>query len=166
MLGNQIVENESSHKEVTRELKAIMFDYIIKVNSRYRANEFTSSQLTKMVMTSCKIEKTRFSLIHRLVKETLKEWQEQGLCTHVSCTKYSRCRKTKDTYRIKPQGIEEFKKRAIEETIRTINEGKPNEQAIMKTRGMIIKDKLDEIASNFNATTKNQENDLEIARKV
>ncbi len=151
MTEKQVKNKESAYETVVPETKAIIFDYIIKVNSRYRANEFTSSQLAKRVITTTEVEKTRFPIVHRVVKETLREWEEQGLCTHISCTKYSRCRKTKDTYRFKTQGIKEIKKQAIEETIKTIGKGELNGSPIMRSREMIIKDRLEELVNSVSS---------------
>lgn len=148
MTEKQTENKENAHETVAHEIKAIMFDYITKINSRYHANEFTSSQLAKRVMNTTEIEKTRFPIVHRLVKETLREWEEQGLCTHISLTKYSRCRKTKDTYRFKTKGIKEIKEQTIEETIRTVGKGELSESPIMRSREMIIKDRLEELVNN------------------
>jgi hypothetical protein len=162
MQRDQEKSSESAHEQVTKAIRRTMFDYIIRVNSRYRGNEFTSSQLAKKVMSTFQLEKTRFPTIHRLVKESLRTWEEQGLCTHISCTKYSRCRKTKDTYRFKTEGIIEVKRRAIEETIRTISEGNLGLLPVMKTREMIIEDKVEEIINSLTISTKSNQNREEL----
>jgi hypothetical protein len=143
---------EDAQAQARRAIKGIMYDYIIRINSRYRANEFTSSQLAKKIVTTMEVEKTRFPIIHRLVKEILTTWEDQGLCTHISRTKYSRCRKTKDTYRFSSQGIKEIKKQTIEETIRGIGEGELKESPIMRSRETIIKDRLDALLDNLSTT--------------
>jgi hypothetical protein len=152
MQEEEVESKEKAHEEAVHEIKAIMFEYILKVNSRYRANEFTSSQLTKRIMTTMEVEKTRFPILHHLVKETLRTWEDQGLCTHISCTKYSRCRKTKDTYRFSARGIREIKKQTIEETIKTIGEGELSESPIMRSRETIIRDRLEELLNNMSIT--------------
>jgi hypothetical protein len=156
MLDQREARKKTMIEGVASEIGAIMFDYITKVNSRYRANEFTSSQLAKKIMSTYEVKRTMFPTVHRLVKEALRTWQEQGLCTHISCTKYSRCRKTKDTYRFKVEGLAEIKKRAIEETIRKIDQGGSEKSPIMKTREMIINDKLQELLQSMTAATENR----------
>jgi hypothetical protein len=146
---------EDAQAQARCAIKGIMFDYIIRVNSRYRANEFTSSQLTKKIITTMEVEKTRFPIIHRFVKEILRAWEEQGLCTHISRTKYSRCRKTKDTYRFSSQGIKEIKKQTIEETIRGIAEGELKESPIMRSRETIIRDRLEDLLNSLSIVGNN-----------
>lgn len=126
-------------------------EYITKVNSKYRANEFTSSQLAKTIMTAARIGRTGFPIVHRIVKDILRKWEEQGLCTHVSLTKSSRCRKTKDTYRFNVKGLKEIKKQAIEGTIETIERNELKATSIMKTRDSLTKDKLEELLDSMTA---------------
>ncbi len=152
MLEEQTVDKGNDHETLLHEIKTVMADYIIKTNSKYHANEFTSSQLAKRVMAATETEKTRFPIIHHLVKETLRLWDEQGLCTHISRTKYSRCRKTKDTYRFKTQGIQEIKKRAIDETIRAIGKSELSTGPIMRTRDYIIKDRFEDLLNSVAKT--------------
>jgi hypothetical protein len=135
-------------------------EYITKVNSKYRANEFTSSQLAKTAMTMAQIGKTGFPIVHRIVKDVLRTWEEEGLCTHVSLTKYSRCRKTKDTYRFNLKGLKEIKKKAIEETIETIERNEIRATPIMKTRESLIKDKLEELLDSMAAALLKEETDV------
>jgi hypothetical protein len=157
MMETQAESLGTPQATLTHEFKVIILEYVTRVNSRYRANEFTSSQLAKRIMAVTEIEKTRFPIVHRIAKEILGSWEKQGLCIHISCTKYSRCRKTKDTYRFKTQGIREIKKQAIEETIRMINEGEMKESPIMRTREMIVKDRLEHLLDSVTAATKNQQ---------
>jgi hypothetical protein len=91
-------------------------------------------------------------VVHRIVKDILRSWEEQGLCTHISRTKYSRCRKTKDTYRFKTQGMKEIKKQAIEETIRTITNSELTVTPIMRTRDHIVRDRLEELLNSLMKT--------------
>jgi hypothetical protein len=141
-------DKNANYETLVKEFKSIIARYITRVNSRYRGNEFTSSQLAKTVITTAEIEKTRFPIIHRLVKEILNTWEQQDLCAQISRTKYSRCRKTKDTYRFTTQGIREIRKEAIDGTIRRINEGELEESPIMKRRQEIIKDKIEELVDS------------------
>ena len=149
MQRDQEESRESAQEQATKAIRRIMFDYVIKVNSRYRGNEFTSSQLAKKVMLTLEVEKTRFPKIHRLVKESLRTLEEQGLCTRISRTKYSRCRKTKDTYRFSAQGIKEIKMDAIDETIKGMGEGELREFPIMRSRDTIVRDRLEELLSGI-----------------
>jgi DNA-binding PadR family transcriptional regulator len=145
-------EKETHRDEIDREFRAILIEYITKVNSRYRGNEFTSSQLAKTVMTAMETENTRFPIIHRIVKEILRTWEKQGLCTHVTRTKYSRCRKTKDTYRFNSKGLKEIKKQAIEQMIETIEREELKAVPIMRTRQSIILDRLERLIDSISVS--------------
>jgi hypothetical protein len=141
----QTHDNETNRDETVHEFKAVIIEYITRVHSRYRGNEFTSSQLAKTVMTKMDLERTRFPIVHRIVKKILRTWETQGLCTHTTRTKYSRCRKTKDTYRFNIKGLAEIKKQAIEEIIQTIENRETSDSSIMRTRESIIRDKLEQL---------------------
>jgi len=152
MMETQTQNTASDREIVTREFAAIIVDYVTRINSRYRGNEFTSSQLAKNIMTTTELEKTRFPIVHRIVREILRKWEEQALCTHIARTKYSRCRRTKDTYRFNERGLNEIKKRAIDETIETIKKSELRSTPIMRTRELIIKDKLEELLDSVMRT--------------
>jgi hypothetical protein len=144
---------ESAHSLLVDEFETIMVEYITKVSSRYRGNEFTSSQLAKTIVNEGEIGKTRFPIVHRIVKGILSTWEKRGLCTHISTTKYSRCRKTKDTYRFAVNGLKEIKKQAIDGTIRTIEKRELRVTPIMRTRESMAKDRLKELLENIGVTS-------------
>jgi hypothetical protein len=158
MMETQTESLGTPQATLTHEFKVIILEYVTRVNSRYRANEFTSSQLAKNILTVTGIEKTRFAVVHRIVREILRSWEEQGLCAHISRTKYSRCRKTKDTYRFRNQGLREIKKQAIEETIRAIGKSEPTTTPIMRTRDHILRDRLEELLDSVRRTPQQVEN--------
>lgn len=152
-----MMEVQEQNKGTPRELVAqifipIMVEYITRVNSRYRGNEFTSSQLVKIIMTKTESEKTRFPVIHRIVKEILRKWENEGLCTYIARTKYSRCRRTKDTYRFSGKGLVELKKQAIEDTMETIRKSELTTTPIMRARDHIIEDRLEELLNSVMRT--------------
>jgi hypothetical protein len=143
------IEHDSSATELlSQKFSAIIVEYVTKVSSRYRGNEFTSSQLAKTILTRAEIGSTRFPIVHRIVKDILAAWEAQGLCDHIATTKYSRCRKTKDTFRFTKKGLTEIKKQAIEETIRVIKENELTTTPIMRTRDYIIRDTLEELLNS------------------
>lgn len=148
MTETQAKDKEASREALIGRFRSTIVEYITRVNSKYRANEFTSSQLAKTIMTTAQIGKTGFPIVHRIVKDFLRTWDEQGLCTHVSLTKYSRCRKTKDTYRFTEKGLKEIKRQAIVETINTIDKGDLSVMSIMRTRELLIEDKIDQLVSS------------------
>jgi hypothetical protein len=152
MTEAQTQEKDVPQASLNRELTPIMVEYITRTNSRYRGNEFTSSQLAKTVVTATQLEKTRFPVIHRIVKEILREWEDRGLCIRISTTKYSRCRKTKDTYRFTNEGLTELKKQSIEDTMETIGKSELTTTPIMKTRDYIIKDRFEELLNSMMRT--------------
>jgi DNA-binding PadR family transcriptional regulator len=144
---------ESARSPLVDEFETIMVEYITKVSSRYRGNEFTSSQLAKTIVNEERIGKTRFPIVHRIVKCILSTWEKLGLCTHISTTKYSRCRKTKDTYRFTVSGLKEIKRQAIDDTIQTIEKGELRATPIMRTKESIAKDRLEELLENAGMTS-------------
>jgi DNA-binding PadR family transcriptional regulator len=153
-------QNKGTPSElVAREFIPMIVEYITKVNSRYRGNEFTSSQLVKIIMTKTESEKTRFPVIHRFVKEILRKWENEGLCTYITRTKYSRCRRTKDTYRFGDKGLVELKKQAIEDTMETIRKSELTSTPIMRARDHIIKDRLEELLNSAIRTPQQAEDE-------
>jgi DNA-binding PadR family transcriptional regulator len=151
-------QNKGTPSElIAREFISIIVEYITKVNSRYRGNEFTSSQLVKIIMTKTESEKTRFPVIHRFVKEILRKWENEGLCIYITRTKYSRCRRTKDTYRFSDKGLVELKKQAIEGTMETIRKSELTTTPIMRARDHIIEDRLEELLNSVIRTPQQAE---------
>jgi hypothetical protein len=71
------------------------------------------------------------------------------LCTYITRTKYSRCRRTKDTYRFGDKGLVELKKQAIEDTIETIRKSELTTTPIMRARDHIVKDRLEELLNSL-----------------
>ena len=141
-----VTENKKSAQELLiKEFTAIMVEYITKVSSRSRGTEFTSSQLAKTILASAEMERTRFPIVHGIVKDILGTWEEQELCDHIATTKYSRCRKTKDIYRFGMKGLKEIKKRAIEGTIETIEKRELLPTPIMRTRESLVRGRLEEL---------------------
>jgi DNA-binding PadR family transcriptional regulator len=162
--GPKMTEAQMQDKDIPRELLArellpIIVEYITKTNSRYRGNEFTSSQLAKTVVTITQLEKTRFPVIHRIVKEILRKWEDEGICTRIATTKYSRCRKTKDTYRFTNEGLTELKKQSIEDTMETIRKSELTTTPIMRTRDYIVKDRFEELLNSIMRTPQPAEDD-------
>ncbi|MHA1144692.1 MAG: hypothetical protein ACTSRW_08140 [Candidatus Helarchaeota archaeon] len=100
----------------------IMGEYIVSVNSKWRSNDFPSSSLTKTLMKILKKGPTQFPIMHKMVKHVLKKWEEKGICTYLTTTKYARCRKTKVIYRFDEKGFKKIKELIMEKNIEMIKQ--------------------------------------------
>jgi hypothetical protein len=81
------------------------------------------------------------------------------LCTYITRTKYSRCRRTKDTYRFSDRGLVELKKQAIEDTMETIRKSELTAAPIMRARDHIIKDRLEGLLNSVIRTPQQAEDE-------
>ncbi|MFX1487112.1 MAG: hypothetical protein ACFFBS_08490 [Promethearchaeota archaeon] len=120
-------------------INQIILEYITKINSNWHSNVFTSARLARIALERLDDKRTRFPTVHSVVRKTLKNLAEEGLCTYVTTTKLGRCRKTKDVYRFNSSGIRLVKRRLIEESIKGINRGQEFSYGILRTRERTIK---------------------------
>lgn len=139
----------------SRKFENIMMEYIIRTNSRYFSNVFPSTQLAKVVLDKLDEKKTKFPIIHKIIREILKQWEKNNLCIHVTTTKYSKSRtKTKEVYRFHQGGLNELKKEIISASIERIEEGMDKTEIptdSLKTREDILEGFQTEIEDFFRA---------------
>lgn len=135
-------------KEEERFLEWIIAEYVVSVNSKYFSYDFPSSQLTKLALKILNKPKTKFSIMHRMVKEILKKWEKQGICQFLTASKYSHCRgKTKEIYRFNDIGFKKIKELIIDMIINSIKSEdtilfRISDQQTMKTREKMLDDIL------------------------
>ncbi|GAB4305444.1 MAG: hypothetical protein Kow0069_01230 [Promethearchaeota archaeon] len=139
----------------SRVFEEIIAEYIIRVNSKYFSNVFPSTQLTKVVLGKLQERKTKFPIVHRIVREILKRWEQEGVCIHVTTTKYSKSRtKTKEVYKFHRGGLQVLKDLIIQSTIDKIKGEIDKEQVptdSLKTREEILEEFNREIEDFFEA---------------
>ncbi|MEX2682873.1 MAG: hypothetical protein Q6373_014885 [Candidatus Sigynarchaeota archaeon] len=125
-----------------RKYEALIWAYVLRVNSKFHSNEFPSTQITKIIMDKLNLEKTKFSLFHKVIRIILTRWEEKGICELVSNTRTSSARKTKEIYRFNDEGLEKIKAqfidKCIEDIVKEVNIEK--DLQVLKTRDRIIED--------------------------
>ena len=83
------------NEELIRKVESLMKDQISDTNLKYQSDVFTSSSLTKIILKDLNFPNTKFRIIHRIVRDIFKEWEEKSYCTHIETTHYAHCKKTK-----------------------------------------------------------------------
>ncbi|HME52493.1 MAG TPA: hypothetical protein VKM55_09770 [Candidatus Lokiarchaeia archaeon] len=122
--------------------EALIWAYVLRVNSNFHSNEFPTTQITKIIMAKLGLEKTKFSLFHKVIRIILNKWEETGICELVSNSQKKNARKTKEVYRFNDDGLEKIKARFIDKCIEDIIENVDVEKdlQVLKTRDKIIED--------------------------
>ncbi|MHA1276699.1 MAG: hypothetical protein ACTSQI_08850 [Candidatus Helarchaeota archaeon] len=85
----------SQREELIKKTEAIMKDCISEINFKWSSNVFTSSTITKIILKKLELPKTQFRIIHRIVRDIFKKWEEKSYCEHIETTHYAHCKKTK-----------------------------------------------------------------------
>ncbi len=85
-----------------------MKDYISSTNFMFNSTVFPSSSITKVVLQELKEPKTRFRIIHRIVRTILKKWETLSYCNHIETTHYAHCKKTKMIVQFNNYGFSNF----------------------------------------------------------
>ncbi|MHA1311159.1 MAG: hypothetical protein ACTSWR_03315 [Candidatus Helarchaeota archaeon] len=125
-------------------LSILMAEFIVKNNSKWNSNDFPSSQITKVILKLLISDNITFPVMHRIIKEILKEWESQKICDYLQTTKYGHCRKTKEIYRFSSEGINKLKEFIIYNNIKIIKNSREymdkliQTKEIMKTRSSLI----------------------------
>lgn len=88
-----------------RKVEAIMKDYITDTNFKWNSNVFTSSSITKVIMKTLREPPTKFRVIHKMVRDILKMWEEKSYCEHIETTHYAHCKKTKMIVQFSREGF-------------------------------------------------------------
>lgn len=85
----------SKKESLLQKVEPIMKQYISDTNFKWNSNVFTSSSIAKVAMKTLKMPKTQFRIVHKAVRDILKDWEEKSYCEHVETTHYAHCKKTK-----------------------------------------------------------------------
>nr|MDO8119432.1 hypothetical protein [Candidatus Sigynarchaeota archaeon] len=122
--------------------EALIWAYVLKVNSNFHSREFPSTQIAKIIVDQLGLEKTKFPLFHKVIRVILDLWTRQGICSLVTQPKGASAKKTKEIYRFNEGGIERIKAKFIEKSIDDIlqNTDINKEMQVLKTRERIIED--------------------------
>lgn len=127
--------------------EALIIEYLLTVNSKYRSNMFPTPQIAKILLDKLKMKKTQFPILHKIVRTILADWEKQNCCEYVTTTKSGRNRRTKFIYRFNPDQIQFLKGRFITSSINQIeqeivSENKEPLEDILKSRENILEDWL------------------------
>ncbi|MHA1649860.1 MAG: hypothetical protein ACTSYB_06685 [Candidatus Helarchaeota archaeon] len=95
----------AKNDEFVRKIERIMKDHIAETNFKWNSDVFTSSSIAKIILKKLNEPKTRFRLIHKMVRDILKKWEEQSYCEHIETTHYSHCKKTKMIVQFNRHGL-------------------------------------------------------------
>ena len=122
--------------------EALIWAYVLRVNSNFHSNEFPSTQIAKIIVSKLGIESTKFPLFHKAIRVILNHWQELGLCELVTNARSTSSKKTKEVYRFNEEGLEKIKAKFIDKCIDDIIKDTSflNDLQVLKTRERIIED--------------------------
>ncbi|MHA1792688.1 MAG: hypothetical protein ACTSVI_08595 [Promethearchaeota archaeon] len=122
--------------------EALIWKYILRVNSKFYSKEFPSTQIAKIIVNNLNIEKTKYPIFHKVIRIILDRWQEMGICELISKSRASNAKKTKEVYRFKESGLKKIKAKFIDRCINDIINEDEIEQDInvLRTRDRIIND--------------------------
>jgi DNA-binding PadR family transcriptional regulator len=139
------------HRE---KFERVIIEYILFVNSTYGSNMFPTPQIAKIMVDKLQFKKTQFPIIHKIVREILNEWEQNGWVEYVTTTKSGRNRRTKFIYRFTPENLELLKGRFIGTSIRDIELERPHDEAplkdTLKSRERILQQWIDDINEVIN----------------
>jgi len=144
---NKGIQNLLKNEELFDE---IICEYVVRVNAKYYSTIFPSSQIAKIIMDKMDKEKTKFPIIHKVVREILNKWVDRDICKFVS---EKRKHKIKTVVEFDQEGLNKLKRKILDFSIDKINEGIKDleiEVDSLKTRGDIFKEMELEIQDFFN----------------
>ena len=155
-MGN---ETSSFQKGIDRLLERKAFfereiiEYLISVNSKYNSNIFPSTQIAKILLGNLKMKKTQYPIIHKVVREILNNWKENGLAELVTTAHSGRNKRTKKIYQFSPENLQQLKGRIINSSIEDMEKGEKDRKLVqtMRTRKEILQDlgfKIDDFIEN------------------
>ncbi len=91
--------------ELVNNIESLMKDYISDTNLKWNSDVFTSSSTTKVMMKKLGAPKTQFRIIHKIVRDILKDWEQKAYCDHIETTHYAHCKKTKMIFQFNKYGF-------------------------------------------------------------
>ena len=98
----------SKNEELIQKVETLMKEQISDTNFKYKSDVFTSSSLAKLILKALNFPKTKFRIIHKIVRDIFKEWEEKSYCTHIETTHYAHCKKTKMIIQFSEHGFREI----------------------------------------------------------
>ncbi len=156
------INNLLDHRE---DFEMLISEYLLSVNSKYRSNMFPTPQIAKVLLGKLKLKKTKFAIIHKIVRIILKDWETHGWCSYVTTTKSGRNRKNKVVYQFSPKNFQFLKGKFISGSISEIendpSEANDNQAPVreaMKTREIIFEDWTYEIQDLLNKVDEKEGN--------
>jgi len=124
----------------------IISNYIVDIYTKFNSSIFPTTQIAKVLLNKLNRKKTQFGIIHKLVREIFKMYEEEEILEEIKEGRYNP-RKTKIVYRVNEEGIKILKSKIMGFNIKSI-EGKISEEIEYptKTREQYL---LDYIANIF-----------------
>jgi len=96
----------AKNEKMLNKIENIMRNYISTTNFHWNSDVFTSSSITKIVIKALKLQQTKFRIIHKVVRDTLKKWAKKSYCIHIETTHYGHSQKTKMIVQFSNYGLE------------------------------------------------------------
>ncbi|MHA1819246.1 MAG: hypothetical protein ACTSU2_13390 [Promethearchaeota archaeon] len=139
---NRLMENRAG-------FEWIIANYLIDTRNKFKSEVFPTTQIAKIVVDKMGKKKTQYSIIHKVVREILNLWAQQGICELIDNTSKN-TKKTKRIYKFTPEGFSILKARVINFNIENIK-GNISEDFEPKTRTReeILKDYLQTLLDEF-----------------
>ena len=154
-MGNQGGKKEISSydKGINKILKKsqgfewIIASYLVDTHDKFKSNVFPSTQVAKIVMDKLDKERTKFAVVHRIVREIMKKYQEEGLCERLE---RGRAKKTKKIYKFTDYGFKVLKSKIINFNIENIKGTIPDEyQVETRSREDMLMHYLQDMVDQF-----------------
>lgn len=95
----------------------IIASYLVDTHDKFKSNVFPTTQVAKIVIDKLDKERTKFAVIHRIVREIFKNYEEEGLCEKLE---RGRSKKTKKIYKFTEYGFKVLKSKIINFNIENI----------------------------------------------
>lgn len=128
----------------------IICEYVVRVNAKYYSTIFPSNQIAKIIMDKMDKKKTKFPIIHKVVREILNKWVNKDMCKYVS---EKQIHKIKAVVEFDEKGLQRLKRKILDYSIDKIQSGLKDQDVpadSLKTRDAIIKEMELEIQDFFN----------------
>ena len=91
--------------ELNEKIESLMKDYVSDTNLKWNSDVFTSASIAKVMLKKIGGPKTQFRIIHKIVRDVLKDWETKSYCDHIETTHYAHCKKTKMIFQFNKYGF-------------------------------------------------------------
>jgi len=92
-------------RELNEKLESLMKDYVSDTNLKWNSDVFTSASVAKVMLKKIRGPKTQFRIVHKIVRDVLKDWEAKAYCDHIETTHYAHCKKTKMIFQFNKYGF-------------------------------------------------------------